>query len=86
MPEGARCRTAHEAEDRIMPNGATGAQGQSGATAMQRQRQRNGADRRHSLRPARAGRSSGSTAHEPCAALPLGRAFQDSVSYSDGFG
>ena len=33
MPDGAEGLTAHEAEERIVPNGATGAQGPSGATA-----------------------------------------------------
>ena len=33
MPNGARCLTAREAEERIMPNGATAAHDNNGATA-----------------------------------------------------
>jgi len=33
MPDGAECLTGHEAEEPIVPNGATGAQGHNGATA-----------------------------------------------------
>ena len=35
MPDGARCRTARNAERRMMPNGATGAQDNTGARAAQ---------------------------------------------------
>jgi len=33
MPDGARCRTARNAKERMMPRGATRAQDNSGATA-----------------------------------------------------